>query len=434
MILLDGLSDRSHQELAGDTPLAFAHTPNLDRLAGLGAAGLFHGAMVGQALPSEEAHFSLFGYLPAEFPGRGLLEAMGAGIEINKKEVYLLARLLSLFENQGELWVGEYKPSLAKEAKKELFDQIGRYSALGMEARLIPTRGLEAVLVLGPHASRDISDSSPLASERPLQKVLPLDQAKDPGLAEKTAEFLNRYLIWAYERLKDFYIDVSFLKAGENPVNGVATQRPGQMLPVQPFQEKWGLKGAIVASGLIYLGLGHLLGMQTRAAPDTDDCGKDLAHRLEEGLYLLKDHDFVHVHTKAPDEAGHKKDPMLKKRMIENLDNGFSGLMERILDDPELLVVVTSDHATPSAGPLIHSGEPVPVLCVGRGVWKDEVERFNEVSCAAGALGLLRGPELMHMVLNWLDRAKLKGLFDTASDQPYWPGNIRPLNLLKKGG
>ncbi|KIX14584.1 alkaline phosphatase family protein [Dethiosulfatarculus sandiegensis] len=434
LVLLDGLSDRSHKALAGDTPLAFAHTPNLDRLAGLGSTGLYHGAMVGQALPSEEAHFSLFGYSPAEFPGRGLLEAMGAEIDITENRVYLLARLLSLFDNQGRLLVKEYKPALAQEAAAELFQQIERFSDLGMEARLVPTKGLESVLVLGPEASPHISDSSPLGPGKNLQKVLPLAKASDPALAEKTAGFLNRYLLWSYETLKEFGVKRELVKAGENPVNGLATQRPGQVRPVQPFEERWGLKGAIVASGLIYLGLGRLLGMRARAVGETDNCAKDLAQRLEEGLFLLKDHDFVHVHTKAPDEAGHKKDPMLKKSIIENLDKGFGGLMERILDDPELLVVVTSDHATPSAGPLIHSGEPVPFLCVGNGVWQDQVERFDEVSCAAGAFGLLRGPELMHLLLNWLDRVKLRGLFDTAHDQPYWPGNAVPLTLPGKGG
>jgi len=45
------------------------------------------------------------------------------------------------------------------------------------------------------------------------------------------------------------------------------------------------------------------------------------------------------------------------------------------------------------------------------------------------ALGFVRGKELMYLILNFLDRAKLKGLMDTPNDQPYYPGNYRPLTV-----
>ena len=45
---------------------------------GLWCCGLFHATELGQALPSETAHFALFGYSLHEFPGRGPLEALGA--------------------------------------------------------------------------------------------------------------------------------------------------------------------------------------------------------------------------------------------------------------------------------------------------------------------------------------------------------------------
>ena len=44
-------------------------------------------------------------------------------------------------------------------------------------------------------------------------------------------------------------------------------------------------------------------------------------------------------------------------------------------------------------------------------------------------LGDRRGREIMHLILNFLDRAKMQGLMDTPFDQPYYPGNYRPLSL-----
>ena len=58
---------------------------------------------------------------------------------------------------------------------------------------------------------------------------------------------------------------------------------------------------------------------------------------------------------------------------------------------------------------------------------RDEVGYFNELACANGSLGVLKGRELMHMALNFTDRAKMQGLMDTPVDQPYYPGNCRSL-------
>ncbi len=130
-----------------------------------------------------------------------------------------------------------------------------------------------------------------------------------------------------------------------------------------------------------------------------------------------------------PDEAAHTKDPQLKKQVIESLDKGIGQVIEPLMDDPEVLIIVTADHSTPSSGPLIHSGESVPLTIYGRGVRRDKVKRFNEISVASGALSLVRGKELMYLILNHLDRSKLQGIMDTPYDQPFWPGNYEPFRI-----
>ena len=72
LVLLDGLGDRAYNVLGDRTPLQAAFKPNLDRIARLGSTGLFHAASPGQCLPSETAHYLIFGYEVEEFPGRGL--------------------------------------------------------------------------------------------------------------------------------------------------------------------------------------------------------------------------------------------------------------------------------------------------------------------------------------------------------------------------
>ena len=98
LILLDGLGDRSYGQLAFQTPLQAAHTPFMDKIAASGANGLYHAGLLGQALPSENAHFAMFGYEATEFPGRGALEALGVGIDLAPDDVAVLAHFASLRE------------------------------------------------------------------------------------------------------------------------------------------------------------------------------------------------------------------------------------------------------------------------------------------------------------------------------------------------
>jgi 2,3-bisphosphoglycerate-independent phosphoglycerate mutase len=178
----------------------------------------------------------------------------------------------------------------------------------------------------------------------------------------------------------------------------------------------------------MYRGLARFIGLDFHQVEDSDDPGEDLARRLEWVGEHKGSYDFFHVHTKAADQAAHTKNPLHKKEVIELLDRGIGRRLKKLLDG-ETLLIVTADHSTPSGGPLIHSGEPVPIVAVGPGVRRDLVTAFDEIHCCGGALGQLAGSDLMLCVLNWLDRSKLRGLRDCDDDLAYWPGPRRPLQI-----
>jgi 2,3-bisphosphoglycerate-independent phosphoglycerate mutase len=119
----------------------------------------------------------------------------------------------------------------------------------------------------------------------------------------------------------------------------------------------------------------------------------------------------------------------LKKEVIEALDRGIGKAIEPFINDPKVVLFITSDHSTPSSSPLIHSGEPVPLTIYGQGVRRDTVRRYDEIHVAGGALGTVRGQEMMYLILNHLDRIKLTGIMDTPDDQPYWPGRYQPFQV-----
>lgn len=433
LLLLDGLGDRSFPEFDHRTPLQAAHTPTLDALAKGGINGLFHASRQGIALPSENAHFAMFGYDPDDFPGRGALEALGAEIPLEPDDVALLAHLVEVREENGGLILQRDLPEIDPDERKELVAAIGHYQTRDISIEFIPTGGLFGILVLRGPVSVHITDTNHMWEGRPLPEVEAWQECGEPEMAEKTARALKNYLLWAYAQLQSHPVNKRRLEQNRDPINFLVTQRAGRLKRVVPMQERYGLRGLSIASGMVYWGLSRFLGLEVRKVEDTQDPGADLAARLALARQALDDFDFIHVHTKAPDQAAHSKSPWRKLEVIEALDRGIAHEIEILLDDPKNLLVVTSDHSTPSGGTLIHSGEPVPVTFIGEGVRRDEVKRFDEVAAAAGALGQVRGKDLVYLILNYLDRAKLTGIMDTPVDQPYWPGNYRPFRLAADG-
>ncbi len=429
LILLDGIGDRSYEQLNHKTPLQAATTPNLDRLAAGGANGLYHATWLGQALPSENAHFIMFGYEISEFPGRGALEALGAGIELGPNDVAVLSHLVSLRKVQGSFILEEAKPKLPENEIKGLISAVSEFEKDGIRVCFKHIEGIYGVIVLSGHVSPFITDSDPFREGRPLIEIMPWAEYRQDPPCQNTADVLKSYLIWAHDCLKDHSVNRLRIKSGQPHINGLVTQRAGRLKDVIPFLQRYGLRGVSIASGVVYWGLCDYIGMETIKVSDTGDPAKDMAERLRLAYNALEDYEFIHVHTKAPDEAAHTKGPFAKKSVIESLDRGIGRAIGPLMDDPEVLIIVTGDHSTPSAGSLIHSGESVPLTFCGRGVRRDEVSMFDEVSVARGALGTVRGRELMYLILNHLDRSKLQGIMDTPVDQSFWPGVYEPFRL-----
>lgn len=433
LILLDGLGDRAYAEFGFRTPLQASNTPALDRLARLGANGLYHAGSLGQALPSENAHFSMFGYDLTDFPGRGALEALGAGLALKPSEVAVLAHFVSLRSLDGQAMLVEDLPKTTEEEARILMAATEDFESNGVRITFHRTKGLFGVLVLRAMNGQIcpfVTDSNPMRDGQYLSEIVPwTNHAHDPA-AQRTAAALTDYLRWAHTILSPLPLNAARAGQGQAPINGLVTQRAGQIRNMpEPFFERFGLRGLSIASGVVFRGLSRLLGMDFLAMRETDDPAADMHERLVAARETLADHDFIHVHTKAPDEAAHRKDPQLKKTVIEALDRGIGRAIGSLLDDPEVLVIVTADHSTPSGGNLVHSGEPVPLTFCGQGVRRDAIMAFDEVSAAGGALGCVRGRELMALVLNYLDRAKLQGIMDSPHDREYWPGDYRPFRL-----
>ncbi|HKI48188.1 MAG TPA: alkaline phosphatase family protein [Desulfobacteria bacterium] len=431
VILLDGLGDRSYPILKHQTPLQAAHTPNLDRLATMGGSGLFHASAIGRCLPSEMAHYLLFGYDGKHFPGRGLLEAVGFGVPFDDGDVLSLAHLsnVRIDGNTPVLALPRKEVPWNEEELNSFYGALESFETNGIGFDLRRTGHNDAILVMTGNASPHVSDSDPITAGYAMARVSPVTGNPEPEKAERTAAALNAYLLNCHRILTAHPVNRRRKDAGLATANFLATQRSGRRIAQVPFPKRWGLTGMLIASGAVYQGLAHELGLDFRKVTDGPDPGKDLRERID--LALTDDtHDFFHVHTKTPDQAAHKGDPLLKRDVITSLDQGLDQLVAALETREDLLVAVTADHSTPSDSTLIHSGEPVPVMLVGAKVRRDQVNAFDEIQAAQGCVGPLRGDELMRLLLNYADRAVLKGHRLGPEEKPYFPHRYEPF-LLK---
>ncbi len=408
LIVPDGAGDRPYEALSGEipglnaggvrprTPIEAACTPNLDRLAALGRCGLLYPVGPGLAPSSHQAHFALFGYAPGEFPGRGLLEALGEGRGPAPGEVVLRANAARVSERDGVLWIEERPdprvgdaPYLAGSALDAEID--------GVRLRFTHTGALQGLLFLHPLDGRPlshfVSDADPLHADTAVLAVQPLEEAPDAEAAARTARVLNQWIRHSRSTLAGQRLDAMLVKWA------------GAAALFTPFRHRFGMRGVTLGSGPLYKGLGSAVGLDHREFGTARDPEADVAVRVAATLELLAEgYGFVHLHTKRTDMAGHRKDPARKAEVIEAVDRALAPLVP-LVERGEVVVAVCPDHQTPASGPLYHGGGAVPLLIAGGVAGADEVTAYGESCCAHGSLGVLRGDDVMPLALDAADRS-----------------------------
>lgn len=188
--IADGIGDRPVASLDDKTPLEYADTPNLDRVAAAGINGMMDLIAPGIPVGTDMGHLILFGYEPQDYPGRGPIEALGVGMEVLPGDIVFRCNYATVDQNGI---VVDRRAGRIREGTDRIAEAVSGLVIDGVTFFLKSATEHRAVLVLrGTGLSDRISDSDPKAPNdgSPYLEVRPLDDSDE---AKRTAEVLNRF-------------------------------------------------------------------------------------------------------------------------------------------------------------------------------------------------------------------------------------------------
>ena len=205
LLVLDGLGDLPHPDEGLRTPLEAARTPNLDRIAPASALGRILPVAPGVTPGSGPGHLALFGYDPRQtMVGRGVLEALGAGVELKHGDVAARANFCTV-DSDG-IVTDRRAGRISSEAGAKLIERLQREIARIEDVEVILRAGMGhrfVVVLRAPGLGEGVSDADPHHDGAPIPHAEPraaAGAAADPG-AVNSARIVNTFVQRAREVL-----------------------------------------------------------------------------------------------------------------------------------------------------------------------------------------------------------------------------------------
>ncbi len=396
IVVGDGMADYPVPELGNKTPLQVAHKPNMDAIAAKGTSGLIKNVPDDLNPGSETAILSLLGYDPHIYcTGRGPLEAPARGIKLEGNDVAFRCNLIT--EKDGILVdysAGHITTIEARQLIKAIKKALGKKGAIEFYSGLDYRHFL--ILRNTPNSNQIQCTPPHDASGAKIGKVLPKAKTKE---VEKTVAILREMIRKSKDVLESHPVNVARVESGKNPANMIWPWGGGPKPTMPSFQEKYGLKAAVISAVDLVKGIGTYAGMQViNVAGATGLSDTNYEGKADAALKALDTNDLVFVHVEAPDEAGHIRDFAQKVKTIEDLDQRMLGrLLERIKGS--YAIAVLPDHPTPiRVG--THTRDPVPFVISSPFGIADGVQKFDEFSAKNGVYGLVTTESLMSLFIS----------------------------------
>ena len=151
VILGDGMPDYPLEEFGGKTPLEYAHTPKMDKLAKQGEIGMVRTVPQGMPAGSDVANLSVMGYDPARYyTGRSPIEAVAMGVELAEEDVSFRCNLVTLSNEEpyqsksmADYSAGEISTPEAGKIMADIDRRLATIYLIFCRYKLPPPYGLE---------------------------------------------------------------------------------------------------------------------------------------------------------------------------------------------------------------------------------------------------------------------------------------------------
>jgi 2,3-bisphosphoglycerate-independent phosphoglycerate mutase len=373
LVVMDGVGDIAIKAHGFMTPLEAAKTPNLDQWAKEGAQGRMIPVAPGITPGSGPGHLALFGYDPIQYQvGRGVIEALGLGLELRAGDVAARANFCTL-DTKG-IVTDRRAGRIPTEKCEQLCAVLSRRISKIQDTEVIIKPGKEhrfVVVFRGKGLEGPLTDADPHKEGLPIPTVKPVQMQS--AKAKKVAKLVA-----------DFYAAALPVIAKEKPANGFLMRGIAHQPEIPLFTERYGMKAACIAVYPMYKGLAQLVGMTKLEGPQT------ISEQFQCYLDNRANFDFFFIHFKYTDKYGEDGNYAAKTKAIEEFDAALPVLSKA---KPEVLAI-TGDHSTPC--PMKgHSWHPQPVLLVSPISGSDKLDRFTETGANLGSLGLFEAKYLI---------------------------------------
>lgn len=395
VVLGDGMADRPIESLGNKTPLEYAKTPTMDKLASMGEIGMVHTVPDGMKPGSDTANLSVLGYNPRKYySGRSPLEALSIGVPMKDTDIALRCNIVTLSEeedNYEDRTIIDHSSSeistedaavLLEAVRKELeTDTYKFYVGTSYRHLLIWDKG-EVVDLVQPH---DV-----------------LGQKIGDKLPEN--EDLRNMMKKSYDILVNHPINIERKKRGLNPANSCWFWGAGTKPSLSSFSEKTHLKGAMISAVDLLKGIAVGASMKVINVEGANGgLNTNYAGKAQAAVDVLtKDgYDFVYVHLEGPDEMGHQGSVEKKVKAIENLDEKIINPIVAGLEaaGEDFRMVILPDHPTPISL-RTHTGDNVPYLLYDSTDKQQHDWKYNEAEAAKADNYIAEGHTLVDYLLS----------------------------------
>jgi 2,3-bisphosphoglycerate-independent phosphoglycerate mutase len=364
ILLGDGMADYGIDALEGKTPLEYAHTPHMDRMAAEGTQGLIDTIPQGLAAGSDVANLSVLGYNPREcYTGRGPLEAANMGIALSPEDVAFRCNFVTLSNGADPVMEDFTAGHISSPEAKRIIDDLE--IAFGSEVfRFYPGVGYRHLLVWkGGESELTVTPPHDITG-KPISKYLPQGQG---------AEQVILLMRLSREFLADHPVNRARREHGLKPVTSIWLWGQGKAPRMQKITDRFQIRGGMISAVDLLNGIGVNAGLEVLSvAGATGYTDTNYQGKAEKALLALQELDLVFVHVEAPDEMGHEGNVEGKVKAIEDFDEKVVGTVLQGMGSREpFRIAVLSDHPTP----LIlktHIGDPSPFAVLSSSVRENQ--------------------------------------------------------------